>query len=104
VHVSVDKSNYVSEMTAAGAAIGAFLVVYLAGLSYLGLLPTLLIGWLPAAALAMVTARAVRNLMSLFIELERNAGFDAAMAGAPPATVEMPRSGRLHRHLRRGRD
>jgi hypothetical protein len=104
VRVSVDKSNYVSEMTAAGAAIGAFLVVYLAGLTYLGLLPTLLIGWLPAAALAMVTARAVRNLMALFVELERNAGFDAAITASRPATVEMPRSAALERHLRRRRD
>lgn len=96
MNVSVEKSNYVSEMTAAGAAIGAFLVVYLAGLTYLGLLPTLLVGWLPAAALAMVTARAVRNLMSLFIELERNAGF-----GAAPATIDMPLAGTATGHRRR---
>lgn len=97
MRVSVDKSNYVSEMTAAGAAIGAFLVVYLAGLTYLGLLPTLLIGWLPAAAAAMMTARGVRNLMGLFVELERNAGFDSAIAASRPATVEMPRSRDLGR-------
>ncbi len=102
--MSVDKSNYVSEMTAAGAAIGAFLVVYLAGLTYLGLLPTLLIGWLPAAALAMVTARAVRNLMSLFVQLERNTGFEGSLVGAPPATVEMARSDARNSYVHRSRD
>lgn len=100
----MDKANYASEMTAAGAAIGAFLVVYLAGLTYLGLLPTLLVGWLPAAGVAMATARAVRNLMSLFIDLERNAGLEAEMVASRPATVEMPRSGDRARYLRRGCD
>ena len=101
--MSVEKANYVCEMTAAGAAIGAFVTVYLAGVAYVGLLPTLLVGWLPAFAAALLIARSVRNLMSLFVELDRGAAF-AAHAAARPATIQLPSDEGLAAYLRQRRD
>jgi hypothetical protein len=99
--VKNDKAVYVCEMTASGAAIGAFVLVYLAGLAYLGLLPTLLLGWLPAVALALLAAHAVRSLMSLFVDLQRDGDFASAISGARPATIQVSVEDRFHYVQRR---
>lgn len=52
--------SYLSEMTAAAAAVTVFVAVYLVGFMQTGILFTLIFGWLPAAILAWLTARALR--------------------------------------------
>lgn len=52
--------SYLSEMTAATAAVTVFIAVYLVGFLQTGVLFTLVFAWLPAAILAWLTARGLR--------------------------------------------
>ncbi|MCU0952418.1 MAG: hypothetical protein MUC68_15490 [Burkholderiaceae bacterium] len=56
-----DRMRYLSEMTAAGAAVAVFCSVYLVAYTQFGWLATLLVAWLPAAVLAWLAARLLRS-------------------------------------------
>lgn len=99
--MKVDRVSYVCEMTAAGSAVGAFVLVYLAGFAHAGALLTLLVAWLPAAVLACLVARVVRQVMAAMFRLEDHAEF--ATAGARPATIRFTREDEAQSFIRRER-
>jgi len=71
--VKRDRLTYMTEMTAACAAIAAFVTVYVVGFMQAGLLLTLLFAWIPAAALAWFTARALQATARTFLDVSQTA-------------------------------
>lgn len=101
--VKVDRASYVCEMTAAGAAVGAFVLVYVAGFAHAGVLLTLLVAWLPAAVFACLVARGVRQLMATLFQLDAHAGLAASTASVRPATIRFTREDDAPSLIRRER-
>lgn len=68
--VKIDRLVYLSEMAAAAAGIAVFVAVYLIGYFKAGFLLTVLLGWVPAALLGWLTARAVRHAAAAVFHLD----------------------------------
>lgn len=93
-----------SEMAAASAAVAVFISVYILGFMHGGVLVTLLVGWIPAAALAWVTARALRAAARSLLELAPGLGIGGLVAGAALQPIEVSAVRRDGRRRGRGRE
>ena len=93
-----------SEMAAAMAAVTVFICVYILGFMHGGVLVTLLLGWIPAAALAWLTARALRVAARTVLELAPSLGIGGLIAGATLQPVEAHAVRRDGRHRGRGHE
>jgi zinc transporter ZupT len=92
--VKPDKLMYVSEMTAAAAAVGVFIAVYIVGFVQTGALMTFLFAWIPAALLAWLAARLLRAAVQAVLDISPSHGFLAFGAtddDMQPIIVRPPR-------------
>lgn len=87
--MKAERVSYMSEMTASAAAVTVFVAVYVVGFVHTGVLLTLLLGWVPAAALAWLTARALRSAARSMIELAPSLGAGNMTAGAALQPIEL---------------
>ena len=99
--MKAERVSYVSEMTASAAAVTVFVAVYVVGFVHTGVLLTLLLGWVPAAALAWLTARGLRSAARSMIELAPGLGAGDLTAGAALQPIELRPT---RRDQRGGRD
>lgn len=87
--MKAERVSYVSEMTASAAAVTVFVAVYAVGFVHTGVLLTLLLGWVPAAALAWLTARALRSAARTMIDLAPALGVGDLVSGAALQPIEV---------------
>jgi hypothetical protein len=93
--VKPERVLYLSEMTAAAAAVSVFIAVYVLGFMHTGVLLTFLIGWIPAAVLAWLTARALRSVTRSIADLVPGAGPFEKVARAPLGSIAVRSSQRV---------
>jgi hypothetical protein len=87
--VKPERVSYLSEMAAAAGAVTVFIAVYVVGFMQTGVLLTLLLGWVPAAALAWLTARAMRSAARTMIDLAPALGVGDLVSGPALQPIEV---------------
>jgi hypothetical protein len=84
-------------MAATTAAVTVFIGVYVAGFLHSGVLLTLLLGWVPAAVFAWLTARALRSAARSMFELAQGLGTGSVPVGATLQPIDARSARRVRR-------